>query len=155
MSITGNNLDMITAVFVGNRTASITLQTQTLLEFQAPKQVVGYADLTLVYALGKIHFHSAIEIAEPGPKTIALATFWKHKISQRSGAVLIKVWPSTIGATEVTCVARYSKAKERALALWRAKRTSASLQASRSTVRYSVSVARIAKMPQVELRIKY
>ena len=155
MSITGNNLDMIVAVFVGNRTAPITLQTQTLLEFQAPKQVIGYADLTLVYALGKIHFHNAIEIAEPGPKTIALATFWKHKISQRSGAALIKVWPSTVGANEVTCVARYSKNKERALALWRAKRTCASLQAARSTVRYSVAVARVAKMPQVELRIKY
>ncbi|MEN9965104.1 MAG: hypothetical protein RJA60_101 [Actinomycetota bacterium] len=155
MSITGNNLDMVVAVFVGNRTAPITLQTQTLLEFQAPKQVIGYADLTLVYALGKIHFHNAIEIAEPGPKTIALATFWKHKISQRSGAALLKVWPSTVGATEVTCVARYSKNKDRALALWRAKRTCASLQAARSTVRYSVAVARIAKLPQVELRIKY
>jgi hypothetical protein len=155
LSITGNNLDMIVAVFVGNRTAPITLQTQTLLEFQAPKQVIGYADLTLVYALGKIHFHNAVEIAEPGPKTIALATFWKHKISQRSAAALIKVWPSTIGATEVTCVARYSKAKDRALAMWRAKRMCASLQAARSTVRYSVAVARISKMPQVELRIKY
>ena len=155
LSITGNNLDMIIAVFVGNRTAPITLQTQTLLEFQAPKQVIGYADLTLVYALGKIHFHNAVEIAEPGPKTIGLATFWKHKISQRSAAALLKVWPATIGATEVTCVARYSKAKDRALAMWRAKRMCASLQAARSTVRYSVAVARIATMPQVELRIKY
>lgn len=155
LSITGNNLDMILAVFVGNRTAPITLQTQTLLEFQAPKQIIGYADLTLVYALGKIVFQNVIEIAEPGPKTIALATFWKHKISQRSAAALLKVWPSTIGATEVTCVARYSTAKDRALAMWRAKRTCASLQAARSTVRYSVAVARIAKLPQVELRIKY
>ena len=155
LAITGNNLDMIIAVFVGNRTAPITLQTQTLLEFQAPKQVIGYADLTLVYALGKIHFHNAVEIAERGPKTIALATFWKHKISQRSAAALLKVWPSTIGATEVTCVARYSTARDRALAMWRAKRMCASLQAARSTVRYSVGVARIAKMPQVELRVKY
>ena len=155
LSIKGNNLDMILAVFVGNRTAPITLQTQTLLEFQAPKQIIGYADLTLVYALGKIVFQNVIEIAEPGPKTIALATFWKHKISQRSGAALIKVWPSTIGATEITCVARYSNSKDRALAMWRAKRMCASLQAARSTVRYSVAVARIAKMPQVELRIKY
>lgn len=155
IAIQGTNMDMVLIVLVENRSAKIVTQTETLIEVATPKNLLGYADVTLVYALGSIHFPRAVHIVESGPKTIALNTFWKHKLSQRSTSKLLVEWPKTVGASEVVCVAKYSRKSNRPLALWRAKRVCASLQAARPGVKYSVAVARVASMPTLELRVKY
>jgi Fibronectin type III domain len=153
--ITGENLDMVLVVLIGNRSAYIASKTETSLEVAIPKNVYGEADLSLVFALGNIHFPRALHIAEPGPQKIVLGKFWKHKISQRSAATLLAVWPSTVGAKTVTCVAKYSGAVSRSLAMWRARRICASLQVARPSVKYVPAVSRAKSAQVFVLKIDY
>ena len=153
--ITGDNLDMVLVVLIGNRSAYIASKTETSLEVAIPKNVYGEADLSLVFALGNIHFPRALHIAEPGPQKIVLGKFWKHKISQRSAATLLAVWPSTVGAKTVTCVAKYSNTVSRPLAMWRARRICASLQVARPSVKYVPAVSRAKSAQVFVLKIDY
>ena len=155
VAIEGTNMDMILVVLIGNRSAHVVTQTESRIVVTPAKTVFGFADVTLVYALGSISFPRAVNIAEPGPDKIALATFWKHKVSERSAKTLLSVWPTTGGATSVMCVAKYTKRSNRALAMWRAKRVCSMLQANRPEVNYQPAVARKFIKAQLELRIKY